>query len=273
MKAQPPKARAHGRRRHSGGGNPNQELFFVRLRRHQKWVYAVLAVIFGLSFVFVGVGSGASGGLSQLYDGIFGGSGRSSISKASALVKKDPARGYHQLANAYVQASQPAQAIAAYKRYLALVPKDADSWAQLGGLERTQGDTYATQYQDAEQAAQSADPSAPFQLGGTLGSAVGESPVYQGASTAAQSRLSLAYEKATGAYTSAANDFQKASNLHPRNTGYLLQLGEAAGTAGNTKLALHAFRRYLRIYPNSPYKKQVEQNVKSLEAQAQSGSG
>jgi hypothetical protein len=82
-KAQPAKARARGRRRHSGGGNPNQELFFVRLRRHQKWVYAVLAVVFGLSFVLLGVGSGAGGGgLSSLWTNIFGGSGGSSISKA-----------------------------------------------------------------------------------------------------------------------------------------------------------------------------------------------
>jgi hypothetical protein len=44
--AQPAKTRARGRRRHSGGGNPNQDLFFVRLRRHQKWVYAALAVVF-----------------------------------------------------------------------------------------------------------------------------------------------------------------------------------------------------------------------------------
>ena len=49
-KAQPAKARARGRRRHSGGGNPNQQLFFVRLRRHQKWLYALLAVVFGISY-------------------------------------------------------------------------------------------------------------------------------------------------------------------------------------------------------------------------------
>src|SRR6201987_2412644 len=88
------RARARGRRRHSGGGNPNQELFFVRLRRHQKGVYAGLAVVFRLSFVLVGVGSGGGGGLSQLYNGLFGGSGGTSISKAQAEIKTNPTKGY-----------------------------------------------------------------------------------------------------------------------------------------------------------------------------------
>ena len=42
----------HGRRKHSGGGNPNQELFFTRLRTHAKWVYVLLAVLFAVTFAF-----------------------------------------------------------------------------------------------------------------------------------------------------------------------------------------------------------------------------
>jgi tetratricopeptide (TPR) repeat protein len=271
-KAQPPKSRARGRRRHSGGGNPNQELFFVRLRRHQKWVYAVLAVIFGLSFIFVGVGSGAGGGLSQLYDNIFGGSGGSSISKASALVKKNPAAGYRQLSTAYEEAGHPALAVIALQQYLQLKKTDANSWSELAGLEQTQGSTYAAQYQSAQQQAQSADPSASFLPGGTLGSAAGTNPVYQDATTAAQSRESLLYQKAVGAYTSAVTDFQKASRLHPRNTSYLQQLAQAAITAGNSTVATHALRAYLRVYPNAPDRKQVAQEIRSLEAQARTSS-
>jgi tetratricopeptide (TPR) repeat protein len=268
-KAQPSKQRARGRRRHSGGGNPNQELFFVRLRRHQKWVYAVLAVIFGLSFVFVGVGSGNGGGLSQLYNNIFGGNGGSSVSKASDLAKTDPAKGYPALANAYLQAGHPDLAMIALQQYLGIRPQDANSWAELGGLELTQGSTYATQYQSAQQAAQTADPSAPFQPGGTLGSAAGTNPLYQGASTAAQTRLSQLYQKATGAYTSAVTDYQKASKLRPRNTSFLLELAQAALNAGNSNVALHAYQAYLKVYPKAPDRKQIAQQIKSLEAQAQ----
>ena len=58
--ASPPRRprRAGGRRKRAGGGNPNQQLFFMRLRRHAKPVYVILAVLFALTFAFLGVGSG-----------------------------------------------------------------------------------------------------------------------------------------------------------------------------------------------------------------------
>jgi tetratricopeptide (TPR) repeat protein len=261
-KAQPAKPRA--RRRHSGGGNPNQDLFFVRLRRHQKWVYAVLAVVFGLSFVLVGVGSGNGGGLTQLYNNLFGGSGGSSVSKAQDLIKTNPVKGYRDLATAYEQQGHPALAIAALQNYLAIQKTDAPSWGELGGLQLSQGTTYATQYQAAQQAAQQADPSAPFLPGGQLGAAVGVNPTYQGASQTASARTSILYQKATAAFTSAVASYQRASKLHPRNTTYLQELATAAQNAGNPKVELAALRKYLQVYPNAPLKKQIEKQIASL---------
>jgi tetratricopeptide (TPR) repeat protein len=275
--AQPAKTRARGRRRHSGGGNPNQDLFFVRLRRHQKWVYAALAVVFAFSFVLVGVGSGNSGGLSQLYTGLFGGSGGSSVSKAQDEIKKNPAKGYQDLALAYEQKGDLKNAIEALKSYLVIRKTDAATWATLAGLEMSQGNTFATQYQNAQQAAQTADPSAPFLPGGILGSAVGQNPTYQGASQDAATRTSLLYQKATGAYGDAVTHFQRASKIRPKNTSYLQQLATAAQNAGNTKVTVNALKRYLKVDPNSPLKSQYEKAIKALQQQStpsvQSGGG
>jgi tetratricopeptide (TPR) repeat protein len=278
-KAQPAKARTHGRRGRSGGGNPNQDLFFVRLRRHQKWVYALLAVVFGLSFVLVGVGSGAGGGgLSQLYTGLFGGSGGSSISKASDEVKTNPAKGYRDLATAYEQAGHPALAIIALQQYLGIKKNDANAWAELGGLQMSQANTYATQYQNAQAAAQTADPSAPFLPGGTLGSAVGQNPAYAGASQTAAAQTSALYQKATAAAGSAVTAYQTAVKIHPRSATYLQLLATAAQNAGNSKVTVNALRRYLKIYPNSPLKSRYEKAIKALSKSAgtptvQSGNG
>ncbi|HEU5242852.1 MAG TPA: hypothetical protein VFU33_00500 [Gaiellaceae bacterium] len=266
--AQPAKARARGRRRHSSGGNPNQDLFFVRLRRHQKWVYALLAVVFGLSFVLVGVGSGGGGGLSQLYTGLFGGSGGSSISKASDEVKTHPAKGYRDLATAYEQAGQTASAVIALQQYLGIKKHDAATWAELGGLQMSQANTYATQYQSAQAAAQTADPSAPFLPGGVLGSAVGQNPTYAGASAKASARTSALYQKATSAASGAVTSYQKAVKIHPRNATYLQELATAAQNAGNSTVELDALRSYLEVYPNSPLKSQYEKAIKSLEKPA-----
>ena len=161
-------------------------------------MYAALAVVFAFSFVLVGVGSGNGGGLSQLYTGIFGGSGGSSVSKAQDEIKKDPAKGYQDLATAYEQKGDLKNATEALKSYLVIKKTDAATWATLAGLEMSQGNTFATQYQNAQQAAQTADPSAPFLPGGILGSAVGQNPTYQGASQDASARTSLLYQKADG---------------------------------------------------------------------------
>jgi tetratricopeptide (TPR) repeat protein len=270
-KAQPAKAsRRRGRRRHSGGGNPNQELFFVKLRRGQKWLYGLLAVVFAVGFVGIGVGSGNSGGLSQLYTGLFGGGGGDSVSKAQDAIKKDPAaaKGYRELATAYEGQGHPVLAITALQRYLAKKGQDAPSWAELGGLQMSQANTYATQYQSAQTAAQTADPSAPFLPGGTLGSAVGQNPAYADASQAAATRTSTLYQQAIGAATSAVTSYQRASKIQPRNATYLQELATAAQNAGNSKVELNALRRYLRVYPNSPLKSQYEKAIKALSKSA-----
>ncbi len=265
-KAQPTKARARGRRRHSGGGNPNQELFFVRLRRHQKWVYAVLAVVFGLSFVLVGVGSGGGGGLSQLYNGLFGGSGGTSISKAQDEIKTNPTKGYRDLATAYEQRGENAQAITALQTYLAVNKLDANTWGELGGLEMSQGSTYATQFQNAQQAAQAADPSASFLPGGTLGSAVGQNPTYAGASQTAAARTSTLYQNATAAFAYAVTAYQKVTQIKPRDATAWEELATAAANGGNTKVELSALRRYLKVYPASPLRSRIEKQIKQLSA-------
>jgi hypothetical protein len=278
-KAQPARtSRSHGRRRHSGGGDPNQELFFVRLRRHQKWVYAVLAVVFGLSFVLVGVGSGVgAGGLSSLWTGIFGGNGSSSVSKAQALVRTNPAKGYRALATAYE--STPGDnvlAISALQNYLALKKSDAAAWAELGGLELTQGSQYATQYQQAQQATQLADPSAPFLPNGTLGTAIGSNAAYQQASQQASSTAAQAYQQATTALSSAVSDYQKAAQIHPRSTTYLQELLSAAFNAGNTTVATATLRKLLAVDPHAPlapqWRRELRQLTKSTQ-KAKSGSG
>ena len=133
---------------------------------------------------------------------------------------------------------------------------DAATWATLAGLEMSQGTTFATQYQNAQQAAQAADPSAPFLPGGILGSAVGQNPTYQGASQDAAARTSLLYQKATSAYGDAVTHYQRASKLRPKNASYLQQLATAAQNAGNTTVTVNALKRYLKVDPNGPLKSQ-----------------
>jgi tetratricopeptide (TPR) repeat protein len=266
-KAQPTKpARKRGRRRHSGGGNPNQDLFFVRLRRRQKWIYAFLAVIFAATFAGVGVGSGNGGGLDQLYSGLFG-SGGNSVSKAKDEIKKNPAKGYRDLATAYETNGDNTGAVSALQSYLALKKKDADVWAELGGLELTQAQTYLTQYQAAQQASQLADPSAPFLPGGTLAQAVGTNLAYQSASQQASTQASTLYQQLTTSLSSAVSDYQKVTKIRPRSTTAWEELATAATNAGNAQVAVGAWKSVLKLDPHTPQRKQIEKQIKSLQKQ------
>jgi tetratricopeptide (TPR) repeat protein len=261
--AQPTKpARGRGRRRHSGGGNPNQQLFFMRLRRGQRWVYAALAVIFALTFVGVGVGSG-TGGLSQLYSGLFG-AGGNAVSKAKDEVKSNPAKGYRDLATAYETKGDAPGAISALQSYLGKRKTDAGAWTELGGLETSQAQVYTNQYQAVQQSAQLADPSAPFLPGGTLAQAVGTNAAYQGASQQAQSQTSALYQQAIGALNAAVSDYQHVTKLQPHSSAAQQQVAQAAENAGNLKVAIGAWRRYLELAPNSPQKGQIEKRIKQL---------
>ena len=263
-KAQPPKKRTRGRRRHAGGGNPNQQLFFVKLRRGQKWLYALLALVFALTFAGVGVGSGG-GGLSQLYTGLFGGGGGTSVSKAQDEIKTNPAKGYRDLATAYETNGDNASAIAALEKYVVLVKKDARAWSELGSLELAQGNSYASQYSSAQQAAQTADPSTAFLPGGTLGTAVGQNSLYQGASQAASTQTATLYQQATSAFSLALKDYQTASQIKPNDPTALEEVAQAAESAGNVPAAIDALKKFVKRFPNSPVLSQIKNQLKQLE--------
>ena len=264
-KAHPSKAaRKRGRRGHSGGGSANQDLFFVRLRRRQKWIYAFLAVIFALTFAGVGVGSGNGGGLDQLYSGLFGGGG-SSVSKAQDEIKKHPAKGYRDLATAYETKGDNAGAVTALHSYLALKKKDADVWAELGSLELTQAQTAGTQYQAAQQASQLADPSAAFLPGGTLAQAVGTNAAYQNAAQQASTQTSALYTQFTTSLSGAVKDYQQVTKIRPHSSTAFEELATVATNAGSAQVALDAWKQVLKLDPHTAQRNQIEQQIKQLQ--------
>lgn len=236
----------------------------MRLRRRQRWVYAALAVIFGLTFVAVGVGSG-TGGLSSLYTGLFGGGGGGNVGKAQSEIKSNPEKGYRDLATAYETSGHPASAIAALQSYLKLNKKNAAVWSELGGLQQSQARVLATRYQQAQQAAQAADPSAPFQPSGILAQAVGTNPAYSTAAQQASALTSKLYGEATKKLADSVTSYQTAAKLKPRSATEQQQLALAGENAGNLPVAIAAWERYLQLDPNSPQRRLIEKRIKSLQ--------
>lgn len=266
-KAAPAKARPHGRRRHAGGGNPNQQLFFMRLRRQAKYIYVLLAVLFAITFAFLGVGSGTNGGLDQLFSNlnIFGGGG-ASVGKAQKYLQKHPndPKGYRDLATAYEAKSDTGNAVTALQQYTNLKPKDAKAWAELAGLQATQAQQYLTDYQNAYTARQLAAPSEAFAPTGKLATAIGVNKIEAGLAEAAQTRLNDLQQRVQLAYNGNVSSWQKLTELQPKNLNAWFSLAQAAQTAGDAKTAIKAYRTYLKLNPGASTAAQIKQLIKQL---------
>jgi hypothetical protein len=252
-------------RKHAAGGNPNQDLFFSRLRRKQKWVFAALAIVFAISFVALGVGSGNGSGLQGLYNSLLG-TGTDAVGQAKGEIKSNPKKGYQDLANAYVAKSDLTDAVSALTSYLALKPKDSSLWAQLGGYQKQIGDTAAQQYQQILQSSQLQAPGSIFQPTGALAGKLGSNPIddYYTQQTQAQTQPLL--QKAIGAYKGSLTAFQKAAKYATGTTraDMLLLVAQAAQLAGNTTASLAALQRYVKLAPNSANIQQIEAQCKQL---------
>jgi hypothetical protein len=122
-------------------------MFFPRLRRHAKWMFLFLALVFALGFVGFGVGAGGVG-FGDILKGA-GGSGAPSISKAEQKTLDNPkdAQAFKDLSTAYQADGQTDNAIEALTSYSQLRPKDTDALRQLAAL-------YLQKASDAQQRAQ-----------------------------------------------------------------------------------------------------------------------
>jgi tetratricopeptide (TPR) repeat protein len=253
-------------RKHASGGNPNQDLFFMRLRRRQKWVFLGLAIVFAISFSALGVGSGNGGGLEQLYNSILG-NGGDPIAKAENEIKTNPAKGYKDLANAYVTKNDLASAIITLQLYLQIKPKDSAVWTLRAGYEREQADTYVTQYQQVVQASQLESPGSIFQPTGTLSTALGTNPIDQYYSQQSSALSTPLYQKAIAGYSASLTDYQKAAKYaRGRSARAAAQqaVANAARLTGQTTVELKAWQRYVALEPNSPNLTGIEARCKQL---------
>jgi tetratricopeptide (TPR) repeat protein len=269
QKAQPTKvAPKRGRRRHASGGNPNQQLFFMRLRRRAKFVYVLLAVLFAVTFAFLGVGSGSSG-LDQLFSNlnIFGGGGNS-VSKATNYIKDHPnaAKGYRDLATAYESKGDTEAAITALQSYTRIKEKDPRAWSELGGLQLTQAGGLSQQYQAAYAQRQLVAPSTPFLPTGKLGEALGQNKIEQGAAQQVDAVVSDLQQRTQLAYSNAVSSYDQAAQLQPDNANAWFQLAQAAQTGGDYKTAVKGYKRYLKLNPESTSATQIKQLIKQLSA-------
>jgi predicted O-linked N-acetylglucosamine transferase (SPINDLY family) len=269
-----PKTPARARRHHKSGGNPTQALFFERMRRKAKFVYFLLAILFAITFAFLGVGSGSSG-LSDLFTNIniFHHSG-TSVSSAQKEIQKHPnaAKGYRDLATAYEGKAETASAITALQQYVAINKKDGKALSELAGLQLSQAADYQNQYGNAYQIQQQVSPSTTFLPRGKLGTALGTNPIEQAQASLAGQNASNLGQRMALSYSDAVATYQQLAKLQPNNANAQFQLGNTAQTAAQITgsptfnlTAVAAYKAYLKLSPDASTAAQVRALIKQLQ--------
>ena len=297
------RTKANARRRVRGNAGISQEslssqdqMFFMRLRNHAKWVFVLLAIVFVFSFTVAGVGSGSTG-IGDLFGSVslFGG-GTSSSNPVKAAQKqldkagKDTAKravALRALADAQARKSLTADAEATYVRYLALRPNDAVARQQLGSLYANDANTQAGQLQPILSDVVQSTPSGPKFVTDPIQAAVHQDAVSR--ATERYRAFSAAARKELGTLALAAAGGK--GSQHALTLGQLAQDGTGAVSAAQSfavyvaespaaataqqdvgtfaAQALTAWKTLLKLnQDNAGAKTQIQQRIKELEPYA-----
>lgn len=242
-------------------------MFFPRLRRHAKWMFLFLALVFALGFVGFGVGAGGIGFGDVIRDAA-GGGGQPSVSKAEKRVLDNPkdAKAFRDLATAQQTAGNTDGAIEALQSYTELRPKDTDALRELAAL-------YLQKASAAQERAQiyqaRSDFLAPGGIRDTLfqvgGSPLTPDPITNAVSTSYEQQISAAISELQTASAQAVDQYRKIAAAQPNDPSVQLELAQAAQSANDVPTAIGAYKAFLKLAPNDPTAPEVRRLLKQLQ--------
>ncbi len=246
-------------------------MFFTRLRKHAKWMFVFLALVFAVGFVGFGIGANQNASLGDLFRGDGGSTtGNLSVGDAREQLRENPksAEAKHDLATALQEDGQTDEAITVLNGYVEQSPKDEDALRELAGLYLARANALAQQAQIAQLRASyqtfGSTFSVPLDLGN--GATLGPDPIDNAISTVASQEVTTAYGKAQAAYSSAESTYDKLAAVAPRDPNIQLELAQAAQQSGNTAKAITAYKRFLVLAPDDPSAAIVKQQIQQLQA-------
>ena len=250
------------------------QLFFSRLRVHAKWMFVLLALVFAVGFVFFGVGSGSTG-ISDVLQNFFNGTSSSGSSLSSleknALQHPRSPKAWHDLATKLEADGKLDQAIAALKENTALRPRDQNVLQELAGLYQRRASELQQVYTDAQTRSSILAPTSPFQPAASspLGKAMASlsNPIQTAVSGSVSGLASASYSQIIQLESEAVTTYQQLAKLSPHDAITALRLAQLAQGAGNVKVAIGAYKRFLKLAPGDPLAATARTALKQLEAQ------
>jgi tetratricopeptide (TPR) repeat protein len=252
-------------------------LFFTRLRRQARWIFVVLAVIFGGSFVIFGVGSEVPGGIADVLGRSPGGDGIPSVSDAREEVEERPndPEALRKLSTALQAEGETEEAIQTLERLRTIAPRDETGLRELATLYVTQAATLRQRAQREQARMQQLAPEEPFLPAETtdIGRALGERPISDAITSDANEAFTATLTKLQESYTKAKEIYLAVAELEPEDPTLQLQLADAAVNSGDTAAAIAAYKKFLELAPDDPSAQLVRDEIKRLEESTADASG
>jgi tetratricopeptide (TPR) repeat protein len=250
-----------------------QEMFFPRLRRQAKWMFVVLALVFGLGYVIFNVGGTIPGtGLGDILQNAGGGSGRPDVGDAEANVRENPndPAAKLALADALTQNDRSDEAIPVLEQYLDQRPKDADVVSRLAGLYMTEGAVHQQDAAIAQAEVQSANPGSAFApADGLVAQLRTQGEATKALSSDANQRLSQASGEASLAFQQARDLYKRLGELTPDDSSVQFSLASASEQAGDYDTAIAAYKQFMKLAPDDPNVPAIKRQIQLLEQQKQ----
>jgi tetratricopeptide (TPR) repeat protein len=253
------------------GGSIEDTMFFPRLRRHAKWMFVFLALVFALGFVGFGVGAGGVG-IGDLFKDNSGGQTGASVSDARKKTEENPndAAAWRELSTALQTEGETAQAVAALERAVELQPKDVSMLRELSALYISQGSEKVREAQAAQAAAGLGGSGVPGGLTAD-GTPITVDKVAEAVSGSANAKVNAASLEARTAFENAVATYQKVAKLQPKDPNVQLELAQTAQSAGDNATAIAAYQRFLQLAPDDANAPLVKQQIKTLQSGQSSG--
>jgi hypothetical protein len=255
------------------------QLFFARLRRHTKWMFILLALVFAVGFVAFGVGSGSTGvgGIGDIFNSVFGKSSSGIDSRIKDDQKKLAAnpgdvQSAIDLSTLYQQKQETSKALAALKRASAAKPRNLDVLNAIAGIYRNEASAAKNDAAAAQNALASRAVTPPgLDINSTLGQALGSDPLTQELRTKTTetfSKLTTAYAKTESAYRDvaiAAKGTLQEPNAQLALAGVAVEAAQITGQTTDILVAVNAYKRYLKLEPKGVSANQARQTLAQLE--------
>jgi tetratricopeptide (TPR) repeat protein len=247
-------------------------MFFPKLRRHAKWMFVFLAVVFAGGFVVFGVGSDVQGGIGDIFRDQGATTDAPSVQEARERVAENPknAQALRDLATALSVEAETDEAIRVLTQYTELRPKDEDALRELAGLYLTKANRRQAEAELTQQRATYLTAGAAFTEPLLLPDGTPlQDPIVDAVSTKANGEVNAAYTAAQTEFRNAADAYDKVVALAPTDPNIQLELAQTAQRAGDFPRAIAAYERFVELAPDDPNTSIVKQQIKTLKGLGQ----